>query len=235
MNLSTFKTRLLLNAKNLKSSHPFVSNTNGGADYINAGQKFFILRAAQRYPNYELFPEHKDTEWVDVTIADQNYMTLPSDGVVWYRFFSADSSSNPNLSNTNWREVGYIEPRAFDLLAKPTTDLSFPFQWTLREGRVYMNPTPRTNKTTYVKLDGIQDEVDLVNATDTPRTNVRWHEAILACGSYLLLTDLGWHDDAAKQLEKADQIIQTAPSLMGLRRQNMRRTMKVQGAPRGMF
>lgn len=236
MNYGTFKSRLLLACGHMKATHPLAAVTNGGGDFVNAGVKFMILRASQKYPNFELFPEHKDVEWTDITIVDQNYLILPNDAMAVQRAFSLDSATSPNLNNTNWRELSYTEPRAFDLLSKTTSTVQYPAQWTIREGRIYFNPTPRTTKTTYVKIDGIQDEPDMSSSTDSPRMHARWHSAILHASTYLMMSDLGWHDDAAKHLALADEeITSVAVPLIGMKRQNIRRQVRVGGAPKGMF
>lgn len=182
-----------------------------------------------------MFPEHRDVEWYDVTIANQNYLSLPTDQIAAQRAYSLDSSTAPNLNNADWRELTYIEPREFDQLEKPTTQSAYPSSFTLREGRIYVHPTPRTSYTTYIKVDGIQDEPDMSASGDTPRTHARWHPAILDLATYMLLTDMG-RDDADRFLKAADEkIAMVGGSLVGLRRATTQRVVRIAGAPRGCF
>ena len=231
MNFGTVKTRMLLAGGNLQSGHPVYTYAN---NLVNDGLRFMIMRASQKYPNFQLFPEHVDTEWTDVTVADQNYLALPSDSIAIQRVFSLDSSSAPNLNNANWRVVSFIEPQAFDQLTKPTTQQNYPFQYTIREKRIYLWPTPRTGYTTYVKIDGIQDEPDMSSSSDTPRTDARWHPAWLDCASHLLCNDLGYADDATRFLASADLKIEAiGASMIGLRRANIKQNVRVIGTPKG--
>lgn len=233
MILSTFKTRLRYNCGNIPTTHELVTGTNGGGDFINEALRYMLLRASQRYPNFELFPEHKDVEWTDITIIDQNYLALPNDQIAIQRVSVLESATVPNLNNSDWRPLSYIEPVAFDQLEKPTTTLQYPALFTLREGRVYVHPTPRTTKTTYIKLDGIQDEVDLTAAGDSPRTHSRWHPAILDIATHLMKNALN-HSDADQWLDKADEKIMTiGASMVGLRKAQYKRSINIAGAPRG--
>ncbi len=230
MNFGTFKTRLALNAGNLPTTHPFY--TYLGA-IVNDSLRGFILRASAKYPNFQLFAEHKDIEWTDVTVADQMYLTQPTDQIVPQRVYSLDSSTAPTMANSQWRLVGYIEPEGFDQLNKSTTNLAYPTQWMAREGRIYLYPTPRTTKTTYIKVDGIQDEPDMSIATDTPRTNVRWHPAILDYASSVLCTQLGWDDDAQRFLKSCDdKLVTVGGAMVDLRRGLLKKTVQIKGAPR---
>lgn len=227
MNFGTIKTRLALNAGNLQSSHPQYAYLN---NYANDGLRLMISRASAKFPNYQLFPEHKDVEWTDVTVADQNYLSLPSDHIAIQRAFSLDSSTAPNMSNAGWRLLSYVDPKAFDQLSKPTTDLQYPAVYTVREGRIYFHPTPRATKTTYVKIDGIEDEPDMSSSSDTPRTNIRWHPAWLDFASYLLLTDMGWDDDAKRFLAAGDEKIAiVGASMVGLRLANINKRIRIVG------
>ena len=231
MNFTTLKARVQLNAGNMQSTHPLATYV---PNYVNDGTRMVIMRASMKFPNFELFPEHKDVEWTDVTVADQDYLTLPTDQIAIRSCFSSDSSTAPNLNNTGWRLLTYMEPEAFDQLGRPTTQIAYPTNWTLRENRVYLYPTPRATKTAYVKLDGIQDEPDMSAGTDTPRTHIRWHPAILDFASHLLLNDMGWVEDAKRFKDSADDKINTiGGSMMGLRRANVKRAVRISGAPRG--
>lgn len=233
MNYTTLQARVALIAGNMATTHPQYGNLG---QFVNDGMHFLVQRSSLKFPNYELFPEHKDIEWTDLTIADQRYLALPTDQIAIQRVFSLDSSSAPNLNNSNWRPVSYIEPQAFDVLPKTTTITGYPSLFTLREGRVEFNPTPRTSWTTYVKIDGIQDEPTLSSGTDSPRSHARWHPAMVNCAAYLLLTDMGWHEDAQKQLNAADEQIGTiGGSMIGLRKAQIRRTVRVAGTPRGVW
>jgi hypothetical protein len=229
MNNATFKARLALNAGNLQPSDPRYANLQA---YVSDGIRFTITRACAKFPNYELFPELRDIEWIDVTIADQDYLPLPSDHFAVQRAFSADQSTNPVIANESWRLLTYVEPQDFDQLVKGTTQLAWPTLYTLRENRIYFNQTPRTGWTTYVKIDGVEDEPDMVNPTDVPRTNIRWHPAILDSATHLLLTDMGW-PDADRFIAAADEKIgDVVASSMGLRRANTRKTLRMSGMPR---
>ena len=232
MNNATFKTRLALNAGNLPSSHPMFPYLQ---NYINDGIREMITRASARFPNFQLFSELRDIEWIDVTIVDQDYLVLPSDGFAIQRAFSLDSPTAPTIANAGWHLLTYLEPQEFDQLVKSTTSLAWPTLWTQREGRIYLNQTPRTSWTTYMKIDGVQDEPDMVNAGDVPRTNIRWHPAILDLASHLLLTDMGW-PDAQRFLDAADEKIgNVGASVMGTRRLNTRRSIRMAGMPRRSY
>lgn len=231
MNFSTLKTRLLLNAGNMQSTHPLASYAG---QYVNDGNRFMVARASRNYPNYQLFPEHSDYYWTpSVTVADTNTVALPSDSLVVQRVYSADSSTLPNLNNQQWRLLSYSDPEDFDQMSRPTTMTSYPVLWTQRKGNIELWPTPRTGKTTYIKMDGIDDEPDMTNATDVPRVNARWHPAIIDCASHLICNDMGWVEDAQRFLDAADQkIAMVGASLVGLRAANFKRCAYVSGAPR---
>jgi hypothetical protein len=225
------KTRLALVANNMQTSDPFYAYLD---DHINQALRLLPLRASRLFPNYSLFPEHKDIEWTDVTVVDTNYLALPSDQIVIQRAYSLDSSSAPNLNNADWRELTWVSPKEFDQYEKPTTQEAYPSVFTLREGRIYFHPTPRTGYTTYVKIDGIQDEPELSADGDTPRMHSRWHPAILQLAAYFLFDDMGWAEQADRKLKAADEQISTiAASLVGLRHANTHRVMRVAGTPRG--
>lgn len=228
---ATFKTRLALIANNMPSSDPHYSYLGA---HVNAAVKLLPLRASTRFPNYQLFPEHKDIEWTDITIVDQNYLALPTDQIAVQRAYSLDSSTSPNLNNSDWRELAYVTPREFDQYEKPTTQTGYPSVFTLREGRIYVHPTPRTDWTTYLKIDGIQDEPDMSADGDSPRTHSRWTPAILKLSAYFLFDDLRMHEEAERNLKAADEQIGTiGASLIGLRNGNLHRVMRVAGTPRG--
>lgn len=231
MNYSILKTRLALNAGNMASTHPYYSFVG---NYINDSVRLFIMRASAKWPNFQLFPEHKDVEWTSTSTTTQDVATLaiPSDSIVPQRVFSLDSSTAPNLNNSNWRLLSYLEPEAYDQLNKSTANIAYPSNWTVREGSIYFYPTPRATKLTYVKVDGIEDEPDMVNGTDAPRTNVRWHPAILDFATYLLLRDIGWDEDAQSALAACDDKIATVGGAMAdLRRANLKKAITIKGAP----
>jgi len=230
MNLGTFTARLALNVGNIRSTDPWYPYLD---QYANDALRLMLLRASEKFPNFQLFPEHKDVEWIDITVADQAYLTLPSDAFTIMRVFSADSAAVPNTNDTNWRVVTWIDPKGIDQQTKPTTQLDYPSNYTQREGRVYLYPTPRATKTTYVKIDGIQDEVNMSSPTDTPRTHERWHPAWLDYGCFMLANDRGMTEDAQRFLGACDaKIKDIGTSLMGMRRANTRRTIRVAGMPR---
>ncbi len=230
MNFGNFKTRGAKNAGNMQTTHPYYTDIG---DIVNASLRLFIMRASAKFPNHQLFPELKDIEWTDVTVANQMYLTQPTDQLIPQRVYSFDSATAPTMANAQWRLLGFIEPEGYDQLSKSTTDLAYPSQWTSREGRIYLHPVPRTTKTTYIKVDGIQDEPDMSIATDTPRTNVRWHPAILDYASSMLLTNLGWDDDAARFLKSCDdKLVTVGGAMIDLRRSLLKKTIRITGAPR---
>lgn len=231
MNNQTLKARLLLNAGNLQSSHPQYTYAQ---NFINDGIRLMVTMASAKFPNLSLFPEYTDTEWTDVTVADQNYLAVPTDMFAPQRVFSSDSSTSPTLANTGWRLLVWLDPQAFDQLPKPTTQLAYPSLWTAREGRIYLHPTPRTTKTTYIKVDGIEDEPDMSGNTDTPRANVRWHPAILDCASHLIWNDLGDYERATQYFDAAEKKVGLVGAAMaGMRRAMVNKSITVAGMPRG--
>lgn len=226
MNFLQFKTLLALNADNMKSSHPRYAYLG---DYVNDGLRMFIMRASLKFPNFQVFPEHKDIEWDDVTVANQRYLALPSDQFAIQRVFSADSASVAFVDAT-WRPLSYISPKGLDQLTKSTTNVQYPTLYTQREGNVEFYPIPRATKTTRIKIDGIGDEPIMTADLDVPRTHLRWHRAIAAESSALLFNDMDMPDDAKRHLDEVDQILSsTGTTIMGMRRTQIHRGVKVRG------
>lgn len=226
MNFLQFKTLVALNADNLKTSHPRYSLLG---DYVNDGVRMFIMRASLKFPNLQIFPEHKDIEWDDVTVANQRYLPLPSDQFAIQRVFSADSASVA-FADATWRPLSYISPKGIDQLPKSTTNVQYPTLYTQREGNIEFFPIPRTGKTTRIKIDGIGDEPIMTADLDVPRTHFRWHRAIACEASALLLNDMGMPDDAKRHLDEVDQILSTVgATILGMRRVQIHRKVHVRG------
>lgn len=229
MNLGTYKARLALNCGNLRSTDPWYPYL---AQYASDALRLMPIRASEKFPNYQLFPEYKDIEWEDVTVADAQYLLLPSDSLAIQRVFSLDSATPPNLNNANWRLVTFIDPKNYDQQTKATTQIAYPGNWTQREGRLYLLPTPRASKTTYVKIDGIQEEVSLTDDSQVPRMHERRHPAWLDYGCFLLASDRDMVDMAQKYLGDCDAKIKEAVgAIVGLRKAQVRRTIRIAGMP----
>lgn len=225
MNFLAFKTRLALNADNMKSSHPRYAYLG---DYVNDGVRMFIMRASLKFPNFQLFPEHKDVEWDQLTVADQRFLALPSDSFAIQRVFSADSATVA-FADATWRPLSYIDPLGYDQnqMTKSASNVQYPTLFTQREGQIEFFPIPRTGKTTRVKIDGIGDEPVMTADGDTPRTHLRWHLAILCEATAILRTDMEMPDSAKAWRDEEDQhLSSTGATIMGMRRAGIKRTVK---------
>ena len=230
MNFQTMKTVVALNCNNLQSSDPVYTYLGQN---VNDGVRMMVARALRAFPNYQLFPEHKDYYWTPVvTVADTNTVALNSDTFAVQRVYSADASSSPNLNNTQWRILTFMDAEDFDQLARPTTQTGYPICWTIRKSNIELWPTPRTGYTTYIKMDGVDDEPDMSANGDTPRVNARWHPAILDCATYLTANMLNQPEEAKRWLTSADdKILSTGAAIVGLRNANFKRVAHVTGAP----
>ena len=232
MNNTTIQARVALNAGNMPTVHPLYTYIQ---QYVNDGIRLMVAQSSVRFPNFDMFPEYKDVEWTDITIADQAYLLLPNDQLIPQRVFSSDSSTAPNLNNTAWRVVIPATPQEYDQWNKDTTNIAWPSNYMVREGRLYLWPTPRTGKTTYIKIDGVQDEPDMSAPGSSPRCAARWHPAIIDFASHLICNDLGWDAEAQKFFQAGDAKVQLfGASFVGGRRANIRRAIRIKGAPRGM-
>lgn len=220
------RTRVALNCGNMQATHPYYASIGG---YVNDGLNKVLLHAVNSTArNFELFPE-LSTKWTNLTVADQAYLSLPGDALAVQMVYSFDSPSAPNLSSDDRLPVSYVGQDDYELLPKATQLNGYPRLFTQQGNRLYLSPTPRTGYLTYILVSGIQQEPELSNDADVPVMDKRWHSAIADYASYLLATDLGWPDDAARFMASCDQKIASCISIMGLRGKRVVLVMRAEG------
>jgi len=157
-------------------------------------------------------------------------ITLAPKLLFLYRVFSFDKTG-ADVSDDERKIVSETNWPTWELTTKDSTRTGYPRLWTRFGNKIYFDPVPRTSYTTDLYLIGLKENKTMVQTTDVPDVDARWHDAILDYVVYLGAKEMGWDELADRSLAACDkQILQTL-SILGVENRYDGKTMKVKGDP----